>query len=57
MTNEEAPSCNRHEAGVPMRLRTMHSDSNLPDVVIGLFECPECGHEERRRIQTSETAA
>jgi hypothetical protein len=56
MTYEEAPSCNRHEAIVPMRLRTMHSDSALPDIVIGLFECPECGHELRKPIQIAESA-
>jgi len=56
MTYEEAPSCERHDAMVPMRLRTLHSDAALPDVVIGLFECPECGHEQRKRIPTPETA-
>jgi hypothetical protein len=56
MTYEEAPSCNRHEGAVPMRLRTMHSDSALPDVVFGLFECPECGHEQRKPIRTAEAS-
>jgi len=41
---------------VPMQLRTMHSDSNRPDIVVGLFECPECGHERRTPIRTGETA-
>jgi hypothetical protein len=56
MTHDEAPECERHESAVPMRLRTMHSDSSLPDTVVGLYECPECGHELRRPIRT-ETAA
>ena len=60
MTYAEAPACERHEANVPMQLRTMHSDSSRPDVVVGLYECPECGHERRAPIRTgeaSETAA
>jgi hypothetical protein len=36
-----------------MQLRTMHSDATKPDVVIGLFECPECGHERWLPIRTS----
>ena len=43
-----------------MQLRTMHSDSTSPDVLVGLFECPECGHERRLPIgkgETAETAA
>jgi len=60
MTYDEAPACERHDASVPMQLRTMHSDSSRPDVVVGLFECPECGHERREPIKTetgAETAA
>ncbi|HYM66734.1 MAG TPA: hypothetical protein VEW68_05545 [Patescibacteria group bacterium] len=53
MTYEEAPDCERHDSVVPMRLRTMHSDSGSPDVVVGLFECPECGHERRQPIPTT----
>jgi len=34
----------------------MHSDSSRPEVVVGLFECPECGHERRAPIRTGETA-
>ena len=56
MTYEEAPACDRHEARVPMQLRTMHSDSSRPEVVVGLFECPECGHERRLPIRTSDAA-
>ena len=36
-----------------MRLRTMHSDASQPDVVVGLFECPECGHERWLPIKTT----
>lgn len=53
MTYEEAPPCDRHDASVSMQLRTMHSDSTRPDVVVGLFECPECGHERWLPIKTS----
>jgi hypothetical protein len=56
VTQEDAPACDRHESRVPMRLRTMHSDSSQPDVVVGLFECPECGHERRQPIRTGEAA-
>jgi len=56
MDHDEAPACDRHEAEVPIQLRTMHSYSSRPDVVVGLFECPECGHERRLPIRT-ETAA
>ena len=57
MTLDDAPTCERHEASVQMRLRTMHSDSSRPDTVIGLYECPECGHERRLPIETDTAAA
>ncbi|HEY1419502.1 MAG TPA: hypothetical protein VGG90_02195 [Candidatus Dormibacteraeota bacterium] len=57
MRYEEAPECDRHESRVPMQLRTMHSDSSRPEVVVGLFECPECGHERRQPIRTAADAA
>jgi hypothetical protein len=53
MSFEEAPACERHDSSVSMQLRTMHSDSTRPDVVVGLFECPECGHERWLPIRTS----
>ncbi len=53
MTYEETPACDRHDSAVPMRLLTMHSDYLQPDVLVGLFECPECGHERRFPIKTS----
>ena len=53
MTYEEAPSCERHDARVSMELRTMHSDASRPEVLVGLFECPECGHERWLPIRTS----
>ena len=53
MTYEEAPSCERHDARVSMELRTMHSDSSRPEVLVGLFECPECGHERWLPMKTS----
>ncbi len=51
--SSEAPACDRHESRALMQLRTMHSDATRPDVVIGLFECPECGHERWLPIRTS----
>jgi hypothetical protein len=56
MSDEDAPLCERHDAKVPMTLRTMHSDASRPDTVVGLYECPECGHERRKPIET-DTAA
>jgi hypothetical protein len=56
MTYEEAPACDRHDTKVLMELRTMHSDSFRPEIVVGLFECPECGHERRLPIRTSDAA-
>ena len=47
MTPDDGPVCARHESGVPMSLRSIHSDSVRPDLVVGLFECPECGYERR----------
>ena len=59
MTHDGAPHCERHDEGIPMRLRTLHSDSSRPDTVVGLYECPECGHERRLPIETptAETTA
>ncbi|HLZ95521.1 MAG TPA: hypothetical protein VKT20_09360 [Candidatus Dormibacteraeota bacterium] len=57
MAHEDAPTCERHESEVPMRLRTMHSDSSRPDTVVGLYECPECGYERRLPIEAAPTAA
>ncbi len=58
MTHEGAPHCERHENKVPMQLRTLHSDSSRPDTVLGLYECPECGHERRQPLQSpAETTA
>lgn len=53
MSYADAPACERHEVVVSMQLRTMHSDASRPDVVVGLFECPECGHERWLPIKTS----
>ena len=53
MSYEDAPACDRHDSGVSMELRTMHSDASRPEVVVGLFECPECGHERWLPIKTS----
>jgi hypothetical protein len=47
MTLDDGPVCARHDGAVPMSLRSIHSDSARPDQAVGLFECPECGHERR----------
>ena len=57
VTHEDAPACERHESSVPMQLRTLHSDSSRPETLIGLYECPECGHERRLPIRIEESAA
>ncbi|HYT12393.1 MAG TPA: hypothetical protein VEL12_06360 [Candidatus Nitrosopolaris sp.] len=57
MSHEDAPSCERHEGSVRMQLRTLHSDASRPDTVVGLYECPECGHERRQPIRTNDAAA
>ncbi|HYU64241.1 MAG TPA: hypothetical protein VEN12_10680 [Verrucomicrobiae bacterium] len=53
MTIQDAPACDRHDTAVPMQLRTMHSDVSRPEVLVGLFDCPECGHERWLPIKTS----
>jgi transcription elongation factor Elf1 len=30
-----------------MKLRSIHTDSGRPEQLVGLFECPDCGHERR----------
>jgi len=40
-----------------MRLRTMHSEQTQPGQLLGLFECPECGHERRVPIGSGEQVA
>jgi len=57
MSQEDAPSCERHEASVQMQLRTLHSDQSRPETVVGLYECPECGYERRLPIRTGDAAA
>lgn len=46
-TVDEAPTCVQHETEVAMSLRTIHTDAERPDEVIGQYECPECGFERR----------
>jgi hypothetical protein len=53
MSIDGAPACDRHDSNVVMDLRTMHSDATRPGVVVGLFECPECGHERWLPIKTT----
>ncbi len=53
MSVEKAPVCPQHGGDVEMRLRTLHSDAIRPDVLVGLFECPECGAERRVVLETA----
>jgi hypothetical protein len=57
VSHEDAPACERHDSAVQMQLRTLHSDSERPDTVVGLYECPECGYERRQPIRTDDAAA
>ncbi len=36
-----------------MSLRTLHSDAGRPGELVGLFECPECGHERRLPVEAA----
>lgn len=49
-----APVCPRHEGEIPMRLRTLHTDSGRPGQLVGLFECPDCGDERRLPLESGE---
>ena len=51
------PLCPRHEAGVPMGLRSLHTDSSRPGQLVGLFVCPDCGDERRHPFEAEEGAA
>lgn len=57
MSIDESPVCARHEGEVPMRLRSMHSERSAPDLLVGLFECPECGQERRLPIDVRSEVA
>jgi hypothetical protein len=56
MTLDESPVCARHEGGIPMSLRSIHSDATRPDTAVGLFECPECGFERRLPLSVRKEA-
>ena len=56
MTVPGAPLCPRHEGDVSMRLRSLHTDSNRPGQLMGLFECPDCGDEKRHLVESGEVA-
>ena len=56
MTTPGSPVCARHEGEVPMRLRTLHTDSGRPGQLVGLFECPDCGDERRLPLESGEAA-
>jgi hypothetical protein len=51
------PLCPRHETGVPMRLRSLHTESTRPGQLLGLFVCPDCGEERRHPLEAEEGAA
>lgn len=47
----DVPTCGRHDGAVSMSLRTLHTDSNRPGQLVGLFECPDCGAERRSPLE------
>lgn len=51
------PLCPRHDGEVSMRLRTLHTDSNRPGQLLGLFVCPDCGAEVRHPVEAAEDVA
>jgi hypothetical protein len=51
------PLCPRHDAGVPMRLRSLHTESTRPGQLLGLFVCPDCGAEARHPVEAAEDVA
>ena len=57
MSMPAEPLCPRHEAGVPMGLRSLHTDSSRPGQLVGLFVCPDCGDERRHPFEAEEGAA
>jgi hypothetical protein len=53
MSHEAAPVCVQHDGDVRMSLRTLHSDVASPGQLLGLFECPQCGHERRVPMESA----
>jgi len=53
MSHESAPVCAQHDGDVRMSLRTLHSDAASPGQLLGLFECPQCGHERRVPMESA----
>lgn len=47
--------CSRHGGEVRMNLRTLHSEQSAPLQVIGVYVCPECGHERRLPITSADS--
>ena len=39
-----------------MELRSLHTDSSRPEQLMGLYECPDCGHEQRVPFAEEEVA-
>jgi hypothetical protein len=56
MGTEDAPVCIRHDDGVAMSLRTLHSDQSAPEQVLGVYSCPECGSERRLPLAVPRSA-
>lgn len=34
-----------------MTLRSLHTDVSRPDQLVGMYACPDCGHESRIPIE------
>ena len=57
MGAEDVPLCPRHDDGVAMSLRTLHSDQSAPEQVLGVYSCPECGSERRLPLLVQRSSA
>lgn len=53
MSTEQEPLCVHHDEERRMRLHSLHSDASRPDQVVGLYECPECGYQQRVLMETA----
>lgn len=51
VTIQEQPKCERHESAVSMNLHSLHTDVARPAQLIGMYACPDCGHESRFLIE------
>ena len=53
VSREHRPLCAHHDEATRMELHSLHSDASRPGEVVGLYECPECGHQQRVPVETA----